>query len=315
MTDRYDEPWKDALDTYLRDFFHFFFPDIHNDIDWSRPAVGLEQELRPLTPDSEAEPKSDYRSVDKLVRVRAKNGEPVDVLVHIEVQAQPKKDFAERMYVYNYRAFDRFKKKTKEVVSLAVLADDSPSFHPTEYNPCSRWGCLSLLVFPTVKLRQYNERWQELEGSDNPFAVLVMVHLKAQATRHDTDERYKQRLELTERLYEKGYSEEKIHHFHRCLDWMMTLPEPLLERFEEHMLDIEEEKNMPYITSYERNGIKKGRLETSRSSVLAVCKARKLSLTERHRQRIEDCTDTDRLEAWLTQAVSAASADEIFAED
>ncbi len=154
-----------------------------------------------------------------------------------------------------------------------------------------------------------------------------MVHLKAQATRHDTDERYKQRLELTERLYEKGYSEEKIHHFHRCLDWMMTLPEPLLERFEEHMLDIEEEKNMPYITSYERNGIKKGivlgreegrqegREEGCRSSILAVCKARQLSLTEEHRQRIEDCTDVDRLEAWLTRAVSADSADEIFAED
>ncbi len=85
------------------------------------------------------------------------------------------------------------------------------------------------------------------------------------------------------------------------------------------MLDIEEEKNMPYITSYERDGIKKGivlgRQEEKRSSILAVCKARQLSLTEEHRQRIEDCTDVDRLEAWHTRAVLADSADEIFAED
>ena len=34
MTD-YDSPWKEALDVYFRAFLAFFYPLIHDDIDWS----------------------------------------------------------------------------------------------------------------------------------------------------------------------------------------------------------------------------------------------------------------------------------------
>ncbi len=62
------------------------------------------------------------------------------------------------------------------------------------------------LDFPVVKLLDYEARWAELEASDNPFAVVVMAHLKTQATRGDMAERYAAKLSLAKMLYRRGYS-------------------------------------------------------------------------------------------------------------
>ncbi len=40
------------------------------------------------------------------------------------------------------------------------------------------WGCRATLSFPIVKLRNYTERWPDLEASNSPFVIVVMSHLK-----------------------------------------------------------------------------------------------------------------------------------------
>ncbi|WP_200861533.1 hypothetical protein [Methylohalobius crimeensis] len=47
------------------------------------------------------------------------------------------------------------------------------------------WGCELAFRFPAVKLDDYRQRWEELASSENPFAVVVMAHLKARETRSD----------------------------------------------------------------------------------------------------------------------------------
>lgn len=37
--------------------------------------------------------------------------------------------------------------------------------------------------FPTIKLLDYGQQWQDLEDSFNPFAIVVMAHLKVQETK------------------------------------------------------------------------------------------------------------------------------------
>jgi hypothetical protein len=46
-----------------------------------------------------------------------------------------------------------------------------------------------LVEFPVVKLLDYESRLDELEKSDNPFAIVVAAHLKTQATRRDFESR------------------------------------------------------------------------------------------------------------------------------
>ncbi|MEM6754261.1 MAG: hypothetical protein AAF630_14955, partial [Cyanobacteria bacterium P01_C01_bin.38] len=74
-----------------------------------------------------------------------------------------------RMYIYNYRLFDRHKKR---VISLAVLADNNPNWRPQSYG-YQLGGCRVSLEFPTVKLLDYEAQWQTLEETENPFGLVV----------------------------------------------------------------------------------------------------------------------------------------------
>ena len=47
----------------------------------------------------------------------------------------------------------------------------------------------------------------------------------------------------------------------RFLDWMFFLPEDLQRQYREEIEQFEEEKRMPYVTTIERMGIEKGRVE------------------------------------------------------
>jgi hypothetical protein len=109
-----------------------------------------------------------------------------------------------------------------------------------------------------VKLLDYEQRWQELEASRNPFATVVMAHLKAQETRNNAQERFSSKLYLTRRLYEQGYEREDVINLFRFIDWVMSLPEELEQDFWREVIQLQEDRRMPYITSIERIGIKKG---------------------------------------------------------
>ena len=89
------------------------------------------------------------------------------------------RDFAERMYVYHYRLFDRYQ---MDVVSLGVLADSNRNFRPNSYH-WGRWGCELDFRFPSVKLLDWQARWEQLERSDNVFALVVMAQLRAKSSK------------------------------------------------------------------------------------------------------------------------------------
>ena len=166
----YDSPWKEALDRYFEAFLAFFFPQAHAEIDWSRGHEALDKELQQVVREAE----QGRRLVDKLVRVWRTTGEEEWVLVHIEVQSQHEADFARRMYVHNYRLFDRY---NRTVVSLAVLGDERANWRPDAFG-YSLWGCTVGFRFPVVKLLDYAPHAGVLEQHPNPFATVVLAHLK-----------------------------------------------------------------------------------------------------------------------------------------
>ena len=125
----------------------FFFPQAHAEIDWARGYEMLDKELQPIVRRS----KQGRRYVDKLVKVWLKSGEEKWLLIHVEVQAWKEDDFPRRMYVYNHRIFDRY---DREVISLAILADDDPDWRPSRYE-YGRWGFRTGTEFPIVKLLDY----------------------------------------------------------------------------------------------------------------------------------------------------------------
>lgn len=295
----FDSPWKDAIERYFEDFIRFFFPQAHGEIDWRLGYEFLDTELQQVVRDAEL----GRRLVDKLVKIYRRSGEEAWVLVHIEVQSQPESGFAQRMYVYNYRIYDRYK---RTVVSLAVLGDERSTWKPNQFG-YELWGCEVRFKFPIVKLLDYFQQWSALEASRNPFATVVMAHLKAIETRDNATGRFASKLAITRRLYDLGLEREDVINLFGFIDWVMSLPSELEQEFQQQIQQLEEERRMPYITSVERSGIRQGLLE-------GISLGLKLKFGDKgnsFKPEISDIRDVEQLRAILKRLETADTLDEL----
>ncbi len=191
------------------------------------------------------------------------------------------------------------------------------------YTACDLWDCKVRIDFPTVKLREYNQRWGELEASANPFATVVMAHLKAQSTRKKPEERYRWKLRLVRRLYEQGFSKDDVLQLFRFIDWVMDLPKELEERLDREIQEIETEQGMQYVTSIERRALKRGVEQGIQQGIqqgVQQGEARLLrrQLIRRHgdlpalvEQRLETAS-TEEIERWADRVLTAQTLDDIF---
>ena len=304
MTDKtpqteFDSPWKQILQLYFAEFMLFFFPQAHEEIDWSRGFEFLEKELAQVVRDAEL----GTRLVDKLVKIYRAGGDEVWVLVHIEVQSQEETDFARRMFVYNYRIFDRY---NRSVASLAVLGDERTNWRPNQFG-YELFGCKVDFQFPVIKLVDYQQRLPELEANRNPFATVVMAHLAAVQTRSDRLQRKQSKLVLVRRLYEQGLGRSDIINLFGFIDWVMTLPAQLEAEFWQEYRDFEASKSMQYVTSVERFGIRQGLLEGIELGLKLRFGTEGLSLLP----EISTIEDVEQLRAVLTGLETATNLDEL----
>jgi hypothetical protein len=245
-----DSPWKLILRTYFRDAIEFFFPEISKLINWQIPPEFLDKEFQQLTPNAEI----GKRYADQLVKVVRKRGQPLILLLHLEVQGQKEKQFTERMFVYALRIFDFFH---QPATSLAILCDSQPDWRPSQHKLESP-GTEILFNFTSIKLLDYREQWSNLEASRNPFAIVVMAYLKAQETQKSPQTRKQWKFQLVRRLYEQGYNRSEIINLFKFIDWVLVLPKRLTDEFWTDLRTYEEERKMPYITSVEQIGYERG---------------------------------------------------------
>jgi hypothetical protein len=249
----YDSPWKQILQLYFEDFMLFFFPQAHGEIDWTRQPEFLDKELEQVVRDAEL----GKRLADKLVKIYRIGGEESWILIHLEIQSQSESDFSERMFTYNYRIYDRYK---RSVASLAILGDEQVNWRPNRFG-YELFGTKVEFQFPIVKLLDYQQRQSELEASRNPLATVVMAHLAALQTKSDRLERKQQKLSLVRRLYQQGFEREDVLNLLAFVDWVLTLPSDLEGEFLFEVEQLEAEQRMQYVTSFERSGIRLGLLE------------------------------------------------------
>jgi hypothetical protein len=73
--------------------------------------------------------------------------------------------------------------------------------------------------------------------------------------------RERAKLGLVRRLYERGYTRERVLSLFRFIDWLLALPEERERALRQVILTIQEEQHMPYMTSFERISRAEGRGE------------------------------------------------------
>ena len=294
----YDSPWKEGISVYFREFLQFFYPWIEEDIEWERGFEFLDTELQQIKRETE----TGRRDADRLVKVWRPSGEEQWVLIHVEIQSQSQSEFSERMYIYHSRIFDRYR---RSVVSLGILGDEQKNWKPSRYER-ELWRCRAVLEFPVVKLLDYS--MEELSKSRSPMAPIVQAHRTAQIAGKDVRVGYEKKLSLIKSLYERGYGREDIVQLFRLIDWFIGLPSQEEEQLWQEIQTLEEEQNMPYITSVERIGMRKGleqgQITKGQEYIIRILEVRFEEISPKLREIINQIKDQDVLANLLVQAVT-----------
>ena len=301
--DDYDTPWKEAVERYFPEFMAFYFPAAHRQIDWGQGHSFLEQELQAITQDAEL----GKRFVDKLVRVTRLTGQEDWIYIHLEVQGTAQTEFAERMFVYNYRIFDRYR---RPVASMAVLADDGLNWKPQEFS-YEVLGCKHSLQFPVAKLLDYASQETTLQDDPNPFALVTLAHLQTRATRQDPQARFEAKWKLVQLLYRRGWDKQRIIDLFMVIDWMMKLPEHLKQQLWQNLEHLEQEKKMAYVSSVEHIGIEKGRQLGEARALQKVLSKRFGPIPADTLGQIT-AASAEQIDAWFDLALDAPNLQAIF---
>ncbi len=248
-----DSAWKDVIEELFEDFLSFFFPRMHRDIDFSRGYSFLDKELQKIMDRDEV----GKRYADKLVKVYLKSGPEKWLLLHVEVQGNKEKEFAERIFIYTYRIFNRY---NREVISAVILTDPDPTYRPNRYSR-ERWGFRLEMEFPVVKLIDYRSSRAVLETSNNPFALVVLASLRYSKDRGHEEDLYDAKKELIRTLFGKQYSKNRIKAVLKFIDWLLQLSKERERDLNEELIEITGGKTMPYVTSWERRAAKRAKEE------------------------------------------------------
>lgn len=265
------------------------------------------------------------RSVDKLARVRLRDGREEWLWVHVEVQAQPEREFAQRIWAYYCRIWDRF---SQQVVTLAVLADDQPGWCPSVYH-VELVGCVQHFEFPVFKVLECADAAGCFERTANPFALVVAAHQVALATRQDASARCAGRFRLVRYLYWHGLDWQRVLHLFRVIGWLTRLPREWELRFREEVPRLEQSDEGMTIDSLltpielmadERGhkrglqeGVQEGRQEQARRAVLEVLETRFGAVPGEVVEKVQAVSDSDRLRQMHRRAVTSPSVADFLA--
>jgi len=243
----YDLAWKIAINEYFEDFIFFFLPSFHEDMDWTEePPQYINRKLTKFGEPPDAEPDSD--SVYQLYRARFFDQEISPSLLHIQLQNQYDVNFESQMYICFVRAYDlQFRGvDINTVISIAILGDDNPDWRPDKYE-YSVAGYGTSLTFGIIKIIDYESRWDELESSNNPFAIIVMAHLRTLSTDGNLAERANWKWRITQKLFERNFTNEQILKLFKIINFLMVLPNELQSELVAKVNRLEVENNISLI--------------------------------------------------------------------
>jgi hypothetical protein len=256
------------------------------------------------------------RYVDKLVKVYLKDGKDKWVLIHIEVQGYRDTEFSERMFKYFYRIYDKYNEK---ILAIAILTDSIEDYKPSQYD-YEFYDTRLAYTYRMYKVIEQDE--EKLLKEENPFALAVLAAKYAIKSKNDDEKKIKFKLKLIRLLFSRGYNREEIISIFRFIDGIMKINDVMKEKlFKEEVMNMEEVKRVPYITSIERiakeeglekgmkKGIEKGMLKSTQENVIDVIEAKFDEVPKDIAKKVKEIDDIDILKDLLKKAIKSETLD------
>jgi len=149
----------------------------------------------------------------------------------------------------------------------------------------------------------------------NAFALITAAHILTQQTKKQNEKRYAAKLRLIRLLYRRQWHKQRIINLFLVVDWLLKLPSDLEQQIWHEIETIERAKKMQYISSVERIGIEKGRVEgrlEGESRLLKRQLERRFgALPGWAAEKLDNAAEQD-LETWAEAVLAAASLEMVF---
>jgi hypothetical protein len=169
----HDRLFKELISTFLLEFIELFFPEVRVYIEEGSLDF-LDKEIFTDVTSGER------HEVDLVAKVRFA-GKDAYFLVHVENQAQPQSNFAERMFTYFARLTQKYR---LPVYPIALLTYSAPvEEHPDSYIVEFPDRVVLRFQFRVVQLNRLD--WREFARRENPVASALMARMNiAPGDRH-----------------------------------------------------------------------------------------------------------------------------------
>jgi hypothetical protein len=192
--------------------------------------------------------------VDIAAKVRLK-GEDAYILVHIENQASAQPDFPLRMFRYFARLHEGHGLPVYPIAIFSYKKPKTPA--PGEYHVTVRGLRVLDFRFETVQLNRLN--WRDYLYSNNPVATALMSQMNVAP-----NDGPRVKLECLRAFVTQGWDPARLRLLLGYVDSYLPLEGRQRDEFNaslQHAGLAEKEEVMEIVTSWEREGIKKGRQE------------------------------------------------------
>ena len=194
---------------------------------------------------------------------------------------------------------------------MAILGDPNKNWKPSVFD-YTIMGSRVTFVFPIVKLTDFLKRWDELEKSKNPFAVMVMAHLTMLKSGKNVADLSGWKMEITQYVIASRLSADEKKHTLRFIDIIVSLSEEEEVVFRQKVIrHIKEKKMSNFMIPWEKaaykdgmekgltqgmeKGFEKGRTEGLLQALIDVLNSRFSSVPRSCLSSIKKLSDKDSL--------------------
>ena len=217
----FDGHWKGMIHEFIEEFIEFFLPQLYPHVDFSYPPEFLDTELQNILESIG----TNKRILDKLVKVRLKNGTFKWLLIHIEVQSYFEKLFAERMFLLYAMIFAKFRQK---ILGIVIYTNKKI---PKIFNKYEDSGFGSTASYEFLAYKVVEQKEDKLVLSNNIFALFVLANLFVTKTNKKDPNRLAMKEKLFELAVERNINLQKIRRLLTFVDGIMQLSKDLQEEY------------------------------------------------------------------------------------
>ncbi|ABO49108.1 conserved hypothetical protein [Desulforamulus reducens MI-1] len=276
----HDRLFKELLENYFVKFMELFFKEASYFIDFSHLKFLSQEVFTDVTV-------GEKRAIDILVETKLKDEKQV-ILVHVESQSYVQKEFAERMFIYFSRLYEKYRCK---VLPITVFSYDKMNDEPDTFE--LGFSFLDVLKFNFYKLELRKLNWREFIKSNNPVAAALLSKMG-----YRKEEKVQVKLEFLRMLTRLKLDPARAELIGGFFHSYLKLNQQEEEQFEQEVRRLgkkEAEIIMQITTPWHEKGRMEGKLEGQLALVLRQLKKRFGEVPEDIEKLIKSL-NTDKLE-------------------